>query len=106
MRHRLQLDEPVISRNDTGEEIVSWVTRATVFSSIEPVRGREFFGANQILGEIDTRIRIRWSPNVDQVNPKWRARHQTTIYNLQSVAHINLGQREIELMAKTGTNDG
>lgn len=106
MRHRVELDEPIVSRDDTGDEIITWVTRATVWASIRPLKGRELNSGNQILGEGDTAIGMRWSPNVDQVTPKWRARHQTTIYNIESVAHVNLGQREIELTCKSGVNRG
>lgn len=106
LRHRLTIQEPVTSRGDSGEELVTWVTRGTVWAGIEPIRGKEALTANQILADLDTRIVIRWSGFVDDMTAKWRVLHKTTTYNIVSIAHKNLGQREVEIMAKTGLNDG
>ena len=106
LRHRLTVQEPITSRNETGEELVTWVTRGTVWSAIEPIRGKEALTSNQIIADMDTRITVRWSGFADDINAKWRLRHQGVTYNITSISHKDMGQREIELMCKSGLNDG
>lgn len=112
LRHRLIIERPDPSQDANGSEVITWVpiTAKPIWAAIEPMKGREQANAGQIVADLDTLIVIRWSPRVDQVTPKYRARHaelrNPTIYNLQSVAHINLGRREIQILAKSGTNRG
>lgn len=106
LRHRIVLDEPIVTPDDAGGEIVDWRPFYRVWASVEPLKGREQLLSEQILAEMDTRIRIRWSPSVDAITAQWRARHQNVIYNFKSVARVDYGRREIEIMAASGTNDG
>jgi len=106
INRRLFLDEPVTTQNEFGEEIITWVPHGPVWTAIEPVRGREALIAGANLSIMDTKLRIRWSPNVDAVNTKWRGRYKDTIYDLVSVAHVRTGRREIEIMARSGSNEG
>jgi len=110
LRHRLIVERPDTYRDSTGDELVTWVTVDTVWAGIEPLKGQE--GGNvQVLAEMDTRIVIRWSPNMDAMTAKWRLRHadrrNPIIFNIAAPpAHVNLGQREIQIMAKSGVNLG
>lgn len=106
LRRRLIVDEPVTSQADNGEEIVTWRTAEIVWGSIEPLHGRELLQSNAIGADLDTRIHIRWSPRVDLINAKWRLRHDSTIYNIKSIAHIDLRKREIEMLVNSGRNQG
>lgn len=108
LRHRLIVERPEVARDDTGGEVITWVRVATVWGAIEPTGGREGLGANQILGETDTRITTRWSGAVDDLAPAWRLRHQDApyVYDVQSVAHIALGRREVHINAKSGKTNG
>lgn len=64
LRHRitLQRNEPV--RNSIGDPIPHWVDYATVNAEVAPLKGREFFDAQQITSELTTRVRIRWLKGV------------------------------------------
>lgn len=110
LRHRVTIDGPVLSQGDTGEEVVAWTTDATgsltVWADVSPLSGKEQLQASQVLANVTTRIRIRWSPTNDQITPKWRVRHAQDIYNIVFVNHVNLAQREIELMCESGRNNG
>lgn len=106
LRHRLTVQRPESVRDATGGETITWVTVGTVWASIEPVSGRESQGVNQILAETDTRIVMRWSGLVDDLAPKWRLLHQTTAYDVQSVAHLAIGRREVHVNARSGKTDG
>jgi SPP1 family predicted phage head-tail adaptor len=111
LRHRLIIERPEPTRDGSGDEIPGWVPLATVWAAIEPIKGKELTGGNQILAEMDTLIVIRWSPQVDAITAKYRLRHaevrNPTIYNIAGPpAHVNLGQREIHIPAKSGVNTG
>jgi len=106
LRHRLLLDEPIATQDDTGSEVINWSAFGTVWASVEPLRGREQLIANQALAPLDTRIRIRWSPAVNMITAKWRGTHQGIIYNFKSISQTDMGHREIEIMAQSGLNDG
>lgn len=106
-RHRLTVQEPVRTQDPTtGELVAVWTTVATVWASIEPIRGRELLQGEQILDDMDTRLRIRWSPLSDTFTTAHRGIHQGSVFNFVSFAHVRLEQREIEIMAKSGVNDG
>lgn len=106
LRHRLIIERPDTSRDATGDETITWVREAEVWSSIEPFGGRESQGANQLLADVDSRITIRWSGAVDAMAPRWRLRHLTTVYDVQAVEHVMLGRREMRILAKSGKTDG
>lgn len=106
LRQSVTLEQPVDTQDATGGMVRTWSAVATVRAAIEPVKAREFFQASATRAEMDTRIRIRWSADVAGVNETWRVRHDTTLYNIYSAAHVALRQREIELMCKSGVNEG
>jgi SPP1 family predicted phage head-tail adaptor len=98
----------VVSQNDTGEEIIGWHHQGTVSARVEPASGNEAQIANATLTPVDTKIIVRWTPSMDQVSTKWRARNLTygTIYNIQSVQNSRLAKHDIEIMVQSGLNEG
>jgi SPP1 family predicted phage head-tail adaptor len=100
------IDRPVDVQDATGDPVRSWVALGTFWASIEPLRGREFVAGGAIRAEMDTRIRLRWSKKLDEVNERYRITFQGKIYNVVSVAHIGLQHQEIEIMAKSGISQG
>jgi SPP1 family predicted phage head-tail adaptor len=106
LRQRVAFDEPVTSQDATGDEIVTWTPAFELWASVAPLTGREQMVGGGILAEGNTRIHLRWSDQAARINAKWRARHGDTVYNLKSVAHLESGRREIEIMAKSGVDSG
>lgn len=106
LRHRVTIERFAPSRDDAGSEVPVWESYATVWGSVEPLEGREGSATTQILADLDTVVTIRWSPQVDSVTPKWRVRHGGVTYDIVSVAHQKLGQREVVLACRSGVNSG
>ncbi len=106
LRHRVTIEQAVATQSASGAETVAWVEYGTVWASLEPLRGREGLVADQPLAEIDTKITIRWSPFLSQIVAKWRIRHQETIYDIKSPIPVNFAQRQIELLCRSGINNG
>lgn len=107
-RHLIAVEQSFPVQDASGDPVPSWIAISTVPASIEPMRGREFGSGAAILGEMDTRIKFRWAPAYKLLDAKWRIREidRGTIYNIVSVAEVNLNQREFEVMAKSGINAG
>ncbi len=107
LRHRIDVQQRVATQADTGELAYEWQSVANVWGAVEPLRGREsVYAGEQILGEMDTRITVRYSPATAQITAGHRLVHQGTLFNVVSVAHVRLEQREIEILCKSGISDG
>ena len=107
LRHLVAFDEPIAEQNETGEEVVTFTEAFRLPASVEPLSGRERITTGQVIAEGNTRICIRWSPQADRINAKWRARHGGVIYNISGPpAHIDKRRAEIEIMATSGVNAG
>lgn len=65
LRHRLEVLVKQAGRNSFGEEVIAWATAATVWGSVEPLRGREYIEAEQGQVEVSHRVVIRAFPAVD-----------------------------------------
>ena len=104
--HRVTVEEAVSSQDATGDPVVTWVTRAVVWGSIDPIRAREALMSAQLTSEMDTKIVLRWAPVVDLMTEKWRLRNNGVIYNIVSVVNVGMNDRQLELLCKSGKNTG
>ena len=103
--HLVTFDEPVSTQNSIGEEIITWTPSFTVWAAVEPLRGREQFLAGAVNAQLDTRIRVRWSPRGAAVNEKWRARVRDVIYGIESIVDVDSKRREVQIMASSMLSD-
>jgi len=105
-RHRINLERPDNAQDATGGVVPGFTLAHRVWSRIEPIRGREANAGDQLLAEADTRIFIRYSTFVEEINEKWRITFGSRVYNVVSVGELYMGRREIEINCKSGRNDG
>lgn len=104
---RVTLQSPTTARDGNGDETVTWTTLRDVWARVSPVRGREAFAGGVSLADTDTRIIVRSAPDLQtNLTPKWRVLHRSRAYNVYSVAESDMGREYIELLAKTGANEG
>lgn len=106
LRHRVAFDQPITTQDATGDEIVTWYQAFVLWAMVEPLTGRERLLRDQTVGELEVRIRIRWSEQAAEINAKWRARHQGRIYNLSEPRADTTGRRELEFIATAGVDNG
>jgi len=97
LRQRVTIQSKTAVQNSFGEEVITWVDLATVWASVEPLRGREFLDGKMLTAEITTRIRIR---ERDGISPEMRAVFGSKIYDILAVVHIEEREREIDLMCQ------
>lgn len=99
LRHRIELLVKEPARNSFGEEVIAWTTAATVWGSVEPLRGREYIEAKQGQVEISHRVVMRrhWL----EVGPEMRLRLEGgRVLEIESVINpLERGER-LELMCR------
>lgn len=95
LRHRVTIQEVTETQNAVGEPVETWADVATVWGSVEPLRGREFEAAGQAQARTDTRVRIRYFSGVA---PKMRVVWQGHTFDIVSVVNPLALGRQLELM--------
>lgn len=107
LRHKVSLQSLVEGSPNlkpSGEPDAVWTDVLTnVSASIEPLRGRELFAAQEHHSEVTTRIRIRYR---DGVTAAQRVKFGTRVLNILAVLNREERDIELELMCSEGLNDG
>jgi SPP1 family predicted phage head-tail adaptor len=111
LRHRITLQRRVESQEATGEVTWSWADVAEVWASVEPIAGREYFAAAQVSSEVNTRIRLRYRPGL---NEKLRVVFISEpgspglvhYYDVLSVINWQERDREVHLMCRQRGAEG
>ena len=101
LRHRLTLQQASSTPNSFNEMVESWADVATVYGAVEPLRGQEFFAAEQVQSEISVRVRIRYRSGVE---PKMRWKFGARYLYINAVIDVNERDREIQCMCREMPN--
>lgn len=105
LRHLVTLQRKVDVTVD-GSTTSSWQTLGNVWGAVEPVRGREALIGGGILADMDTRIVLRYDSISAQLTARDRIEYGGARYNIYSIAELRTAGRELEVMCKSGVNDG
>lgn len=100
MRHKVVLQERVLTPNSYGEEVPIWEDGPTLAASFEPLRGGEYWkGQNmpQLAAQVEARVRIRFRQGL---RPEaHRLKYDGVFYDIKAVIH-DRRRRETQLMVK------
>jgi len=99
LNKRIIIQQTTMTQNGYGEPIDSWSTFATVWASLEPVQGREFWAQQQVQSEVTIRIRIRYFSGVTSA---MRILYGSRIFTIQSVIDVQERHVEMQLMCSEG----
>jgi SPP1 family predicted phage head-tail adaptor len=97
---RVVIERPIDSTDDLGDAITTYTAVATVWASVEPLRGEERFEAQQVTADVTHRIRFRWGSVIAGMTPKYRLRQADQVFDVLSVNDIMTAHRELEVYAK------
>jgi len=97
LRHRVTIQEKVVTVDAYGGEVITWSTVATVWAAVEPLWGREFLEGRRQENEISTRIRIRYR---EGLTPSMRVVWGFRAFDIESVIERESRRREIWLMCR------
>lgn len=104
LNKRVTIQTKSVTRAANGEEIVAWVTHATVWCCVEPIRGREFFAAAQMQGAVDYRVTLRYLPTVTRA---MRVLWGNIVMDITAEPiNVRAENRWTELMCISGVRDG
>ena len=102
-RHRVTIQEPVYTKDASHAPQKTWDDVATVWASVWPLRGREFYAAKSVNSEVETTIRMRYHSDVRN---DWRIVHGNNTYVILAVLNLQGRNIELELMCKEVEHDG
>lgn len=100
-RRRVVLQEKTFTRDAMGGEVITWVDRATVWSAVDPLRGREYLDAMQKQAEVTIRFTMRYRADVTQA---WRVKWENKYYEIVEPIDVEGRHRELQIMARTQKN--
>lgn len=103
LNQRVTLQQKNVTRNAIGEEVVTWPDVATVWAEAWPLRGREFFLAQQTQYAADVRFRLRYRADVQAT---WRVVWNGEPYDIVSLIDVGARRVTTEIMAVHGVRDG
>jgi len=103
LRHTVTIEQKSTGRDSYGQPTTTWTTFATVRAAVEPLRGREFFSADQFNSEVTARIRIRY---LSGVTAAMRVSFESRLYNIKAIIDPEEKHDELQLMCGEGVNDG
>lgn len=106
LRHRVTIQRLVTgspTQNAGGEPDASWADVATVYASIEPLRGRELLVAQQINSEVTGTIRVRYRAGLTSAD---RIKFGTRYYDVLGITNPEERNRELLLQVREGPNNG
>lgn len=96
LRHRVRLQRKTAARDSYGAEVETWSDLDTIWASVEPISGREYFQVQQVQSEITHRIRMRYYSGLrfdDRI--LWGVR----IFNIKTLMNIDERNAEMVVMA-------
>jgi len=87
LRHRLKLQQQVITRDSYGAAIITWTTTATVWGAVEALWGKESVVTDQQVSDLTVRIIIRYDSSWSAIDTKWRIEDANTSrkYDIKTV---------------------
>ena len=105
LRHKIYLLKPVVTKDEVGQEIENLELQKTVWASIEPLSGKEFFSAKQVNSEVNSKITIRY---IESLLPHWGVQFGHRVFNIEAIINFKEKNKYLQLLCseKVGeTND-
>ena len=93
LRHRVTVEGLTETQDASGDVVKSYTVLGSVWAAIEPLSGREYFQAQQVVSEATSRIRLRYLPGVV---PSSRVLFGSRVFDVLHVA--NPEERNVELL--------
>ncbi len=98
LNRRVQIQAVTETRNAFGETIKTWATVKTVWAAIKPLTGDERLDGQKVVSEVDTRITMRYQPNL--LTALNRLLYCGKTYNVTAVMNTDEANHELIVLAK------
>lgn len=99
LRSRVTLQTPVATRNEFGEEIVTWTDQAELWADIHPISARERYlnSADQTQAAADHWFGIRWRNDIQATR---RIVFGTRIFDIEGSVDPDSKRRRLRLTCR------
>ena len=97
LRHRITFQKPVKTPDGYKGHTVTWQDVLTVWASVDPLSGREYFYAHQVKAEVTHRVRIRYN---EKVTAEMRIIHRSRILLIESIIDLKERREFQEILAR------
>lgn len=95
LRELVTIQRATSARDSHGQPIETWSAHTTWRCEIAPVRGREYFAAQQFAAETTHKLTGHW---ISGVLPTDRVLHGSRVFRIESVINVGERNRVLELM--------
>ncbi len=95
LKHRVTFQTLETTKDAIGQELTTWQNHATVWASIQPLTGKEYFAARQIQSEVSVKVMTRY---LSDITSHMRIVEGERIYTILSVVNVDAANRYIEMM--------
>ncbi len=99
LRHRVVLQSAAATADSGGGGAATWSDDATLWASIEPIKGAERLTAQQLESRLTHRVRLRHRSGVTTA---MRLKFGARIFNIRAVINPDERNRLLELLCEEG----
>lgn len=103
MRYPITIQQTTQTQDDHGGIVDTWTVFALIHAAKEDLTGREFWAAQQVNAEIQTRFRIRYLAGV---TAKMRIVYAGQVYDILAMQDPDGRRRELHLLCKAVNPSG
>lgn len=94
-RHYITIQRATLAQDSSGSTAETWTTVANVWAAIKPLKGREYFAANQANSEVTHEIKTQYRSDITTAP---RIVFGTRTFEIQAVINSMERNRELILM--------
>lgn len=97
MRHRITFQRPLKTPDGYKGHTVKWQDMVTVWASVNPLSGREYFYSHQIKAEVTHRVKIRYREGITE---KMRIKHLDRVLAIESILDLQERHETLEILCR------
>lgn len=98
LRHRITFQDSVPTPDGyKGSSEVTWTNFVTVWASVKPLTGREYFFSQQVKAEVTHRVKIRYR---DDITVKMQILFGTRVFGIESIFDIEERHEVLEIFCR------
>ncbi len=95
LRHRITFQQPLETPDGHKGHTVSWHDVVTVWASVEPLSGREYFSSHQISAAVTHRVKIRYREGLIET---MRIKHRERVLAIESILDLKERREILEIL--------
>lgn len=102
LRHRITIQTPAETSDTDAGLAANWTDVATVWASINPISGREYFTAQETASIVTHRVRMRYRTGI---RPEMRLEFGQRYFRIDTIIDRDERRRELEIMCHEVVGD-